>query len=107
MTESSEVNEVLEIYLKQQEEKISELSRQLMMVSTRYKLLEKRNAEMKESLLQYDVEQKKDSNRQQGFKYVNQQRLEAKEAAAAGRLKQLATGKLKTIGGNKGDGGSF
>lgn len=107
MSESSEVNEVLEIYLKQQEEKISELSRQLMMLSTRYKLLEKRNAEMKESLLQYDVEQKKDSNRQQGFKHVNQQRLRAKEAAAAGRLKELATGKLKIIGEDNKDGGSF
>lgn len=106
------VNEVLEMYLKQQEEKIAELSRQLMMVSTKYKLLEKRNAELQEAILKYDVEEAKHSNRVNGFKHTTKSiRIsDQKEKAAAERLRALAAEKIPTLpdlGEKTKDGGVF
>lgn len=65
----SEHEEVLEIYLKEQQTKINELSQQIMVLSTRNSYLEKKLEETQKKLNEYEIINRKKLNTVQGFKH--------------------------------------
>lgn len=59
--------EVLETYIQEQKAKIDDLSQQLILLSTRYKMIEEENKVMKEKLNEYEIINKKKKNTVDGF----------------------------------------
>lgn len=65
----NEQEQVLEIYIKQQQEKINELSQQIMILSTRNKFLEEKMNKDAERLEYLESINKKKMNTQTGFSH--------------------------------------
>lgn len=66
MGNDNKASEVMEVFIKQQEERISELSRQLVILSTKNKMLEDKNDKLVSKLKSVTNELKKVSNSQAG-----------------------------------------
>ena len=62
--------QVLETFIQEQKSKIDDLSQQLLMISTRYKLLEEEHKVVKAKLNEYEIINKKKKNTIQGFRHT-------------------------------------
>jgi hypothetical protein len=72
----SEHEQVLELYLKEQQDKINELSQQIMILNTRNKLLEQQlkeaesiSAEKSKKIEEYEIINNKKKNQVKGFSH--------------------------------------
>lgn len=68
----NESEKVLELYISQQQEKINELSQQILMLTTRNKYLEQQLSETSKKLKVFEEINKKKLNKVEGFKHVKQ-----------------------------------
>ena len=65
----NELEKVLELYIKEQQNKINELSQQIMMLTTRNKFLEEKMKQDADRLEYLESINRKKMNKQQGFSH--------------------------------------
>lgn len=82
----------MEMFVKEQEQKITELSRQIMILSTKNKMVEQENEKLRKELTAAKQTIQKISNSEQGFSLIKKKLVMSKEISEARKQSNAVNG---------------